>query len=415
MKILQIHKYYTKNRGAGSVTAFFETIKLLKRKGHKVIIFSMNDPDNYPTKYQKYFTEHFDLNVISFWKKVWLIPKTIFNREAQRNLEQLIKDEKPDVAHIHNIYHYLTPSIFHTLKKMKVPMVFKLSDYKAICPNKFLFNQGKICEKCKGGKYYWCFLNRCIKNSWAFSFVGMIEAYVHRWLKSYEKIDLFLAPSEFMKRKCIEFGIPENKIKILRNVMNPDSFKKPANFREENHFLYVGRISQEKGIDQAIKAVKVLSKRGILGQSKFYIMGKGDDEGRLQNLVNRLGLKKQVDFLGFMTGAKRDEIITNSKFMIVPSIWYDNSPTVISEAGMLGKPVIVSDLGGSPEMVIDEETGFVCDAMNVGELATVIHRMLNLGKEKRERMGQQGREFIGKINNEGEYYEKLMRYYKGLL
>jgi hypothetical protein len=129
MKILQIHKYYTKERGGGSVSAFFQTKKILENRGHQVLVFSMQDKDNYSTYYSKYFAEHFDINETkSVFQKIKFAYKSVYNKEAQKKMATLIKKEKPDVAHVHNIYHYLTPAILHTLKQYQVPVVFKLSD-----------------------------------------------------------------------------------------------------------------------------------------------------------------------------------------------------------------------------------------------------------------------------------------------
>ncbi|MCK5080882.1 MAG: glycosyltransferase, partial [Candidatus Moranbacteria bacterium] len=414
--ILQIHKYFSKERGGGSVTAFFETKKLLEGKGHQVIVFSMDDPRNEKSVYSKYFIKHFDINkAVGFFGRLRWAFKSIYNFEAQRKLEELIKAEKPEVAHIHNIYHYLTPAIFRTLKKNNIPMVFKLSDYKAICPNYKLFNKGQICEKCKGGKYYNCFLNKCFKNSWLVSWIAMKEAYLHKFLRSYQKIDYFLAPSQFMKKKCVEFGILAEKIKILRNVVDVEDFSEKENSVEENYFLYYGRISEEKGIVNLIKAVDFLKNKNLLRNNKLKIAGKGPQEANLKKIVSQLGLKTEVEFLGFKKGRELKVVIRKAKFTVLPSVWYDNSPLVISEAQLLGRPVIISDVGGSEEMIENNKTGMVFEASDVNDLALKIKKMLEFKKEVRLKMGAEGRKNIIKLNNSERYYKKLMAIYKELI
>lgn len=371
----------------------------------------MKAPDNEPSEYEKYFIDNFDIEKSGPLGKIKLIPKTIYNREAQENLGKLIKDFQPDVAHVHNIYHYLTPSIFHTLKKYKIPVVFKLSDYKAICPNYKLFTQGSVCERCKGRKYYNCLIHRCMKDSYLASFVGMVEAYVHWLKKSYEKIDLFLAPSQFMREKCMQFGIPEDKIKILRNVINFDRYQNIPQMGEGDYFLYYGRISREKGISDFIRAVSKLKQENKLEGSKLYITGKGPAEKELKDFVGQLGLGNEVIFTGPKYGNELRELILKSKFVILPSIWYDNSPLVISESQLLKRPVIVSDRGGTKEMILDGESGFVFRAENLDDLASKIERVLGLSADERKEMGEIGRENIKQLNNEDSYYEKLMNYY----
>lgn len=415
MKILQIHKYYSKKIVGGSMTAFFETKNLLEKKGHQVAVFSMQAPDNEPSRYEKYFIKNFDIERAGFWGKIKLIPKTIYNHEAQKNLEKLIQDFQPEVAHVHNVYHYLTPSIFHTLKKHKIPVVFKLSDYKAICPNYKLFTQGNVCERCKGHKYYNCLLHKCMKDSYLASFVGAVEAYAHWLKKSYEKIDLFLAPSQFMKEKCVQFGIPEEKIKILRNVINMEQYQNVPQSEEDNFFLYYGRISAEKGIDNLIKAVSKLKRENGLGGNKLYITGKGPFENELKKKASKLGLKKEVVFTGPKYGDELRELVLKSKFVVLPSIWHDNSPLVVSESQLLGKPVIVSDRGGTREMILDGKSGFVFETENPDDLAGKIEKMLELSADERRKMGEFGKENISQLNNEESYYEKLMQYYNQII
>jgi glycosyltransferase involved in cell wall biosynthesis len=418
MKILQVHKYFTRKRGGGSVTAFLEMIKALSEKGHTVSVFSMQDENNELTSYSKYFISHFDVNdKMNILEKIRLAPKIIYNCEAKKKIEELIKNEKPDVAHLHNIYHYLTPSIISALKKYRIPIVMTLHAYKEICPNYKLFIRGKVCEKCKGGKYYNCFFSRCIKESFPKSFLAMIEAYVHKFLKSYEKVDIFIAPSLFMKNKCVEFGIPEDKIKVIRNIVDIESMQKEIDYslKEKNYFLYYGRLSEEKGISDLIQAVSKLEKENLLDGNELYIVGKGPEEERLKKLTAELGLENKIKFLGFKSGKKLLDIIRQSKFIVVPSVWYENSPMVITESQLSKKPVIVSSLGGSHESIIDGATGLVFEVGDIGDLAQKIKKILVLPEEERENMGQKGFDNIVKINDSEKIYQEIMDVYKSLL
>jgi len=427
MKILQVHKYCSRKRGAGSVTAFFETVGLLKKKGQDVRVFSMKDADNGEEFASENFAPHFDINQpANLWRKICLAGRSIFNFQAQESLEKFLKDFRPDIAHIHNIYHYLTPSIFFTFKKHKIPMVMKLSDYKLICPNYKLFNRGKICQKCQGGKYYHCFFDRCLKNSFSISFVAMLEAYLHRFLRSYEKIDLFLSPSIFMKKKCVQFGIAEERIEILRNTLDQRALlsfdsDELENGKEKNYFLYYGRISSEKGLENLIHAVAELKKTNQLGENKLVLVGHGPAQESLEQLVGELGLEQEVDFLGFKPGMSSTEggelkkIVSRAKFVVLPSLWFDNSPLIISEAQLLGKPVLVSCRGGSGEMLIDQKTGWIFDPAKKGDLVSKLALALQSGEETRRKMGQEGRENILQLNNEDKYYDQLMESYRRVI
>jgi glycosyltransferase involved in cell wall biosynthesis len=418
MKILQIHKFYSKKKGGGSVTAFFEMIKLLEKNGHKVSVFSMDDPINEKTPYQKYFTENFDLNAkMSLSKKVSLAFKIIYNREAEKKIEQLIVDEKPNIAHLHNIYHYLSPSILRPLKKHNIPIVLTLHAYKEICPNYLLYINGKICEKCKGAKFYNCFFNRCIKDSQLASFLGMIEAYFHRIIKSYDAIDLFLAPSNFIKNKYEEFRIDPKRIIQFSNPFNLEKFAEFENIpkHEKNYFLYYGRLSHEKGIDDLIRAVYEIKKIEKLSGNMLYIVGQGAERKHLDQLTYKLGLNDDVKFLGPKLGRELFEIVHSAKFCVVPSVWYENSPMVIVESQLLKCPVIASDLGGSKELIDNSDLSPVFKAGDVSDLARKIKQLLALSPEERNLIGEKARKKMLQTFEEKEIYNTLINIYTDLL
>ena len=415
MRILQIHKYFSRQRGGGSVSAFFETKKLLEKRGHQVIVFSMQDESNEASEYSRYFVSHFDINQTkNFPEKVRLALRSIHNREAQKKLEQLIQDTQPEVAHIHNIYHYLTPAIFFTLKKHNIPIVFKLSDYKIICPNYKLFTEGKICERCRGGKYYNAVRHKCLKNSYAVSAVAMLEAYYHRWKKSYDLIDRFLAPSNFMIEKVSSFGFPREKMTLLRNVLNFFNFQ--PSFAKENYFAYVGRISEEKGLNTLLEAVAILQKENNLFNHKLLIVGQGPEEENLKKLARQLKIEKLVKIKGFLPKNSPEwvKLFQKARFTVLPSIWYDNSPVAISESMAFGTPVIVSHLGGTPEMIEDGKSGLVFQAGQAEDLAEKIKTMLS-DLSATGKMGEKAVERVKEINNEEKYYQKLIQVYQEVI
>jgi glycosyltransferase involved in cell wall biosynthesis len=412
MKILQIHKYYSKKRGGGSVAAFFETKELLESMGHEVMVFAMHDPDNEYARENVYFAEHFDIRATkNVWQKIRLLPRVLYNREAMEKLDLLLKKKKPDVAHVHNIYHYLTPGIFRVLKKHGVPIVFKLSDYHAICPNYTLFSHGKIDNSCKNGSYYKIFFNKSIGDSWSESFVGMVEGYVNRWRRFYDDVDIFVAPSEFMRKICVTYGIPAEKIVILRNVLNFRSY--PEQIVPKSHFfLYMGRIAPEKGLPVLIVAVQKLKERNMLGEWHCVIAGKGPEEKKLRDLVQKEGLADVISFAGFHQKGSREwfMLMQQAAVAVLPSVWYDNSPIAISESMACTTPVIVSDAGGTKEMIEDGVSGYVFQSENVTDLADKMQKFID-DPSLCDRMGVSARERVFAINNEKTYYTRLMDIY----
>jgi glycosyltransferase involved in cell wall biosynthesis len=412
MKILQIHKYYSKKRGGGSVSAFFETKKLLEKKGHEVLVFSMEDKDNERANESEYFAKHFDIREAkNFWQKLWLVPRVIYNPDAAHQLDKLLTKYKPDVAHVHNIYHYLTPSIFPILKKHGVPIVFKLSDYHAICPNYKLFAHGKIDNSCKNGKYYKLFFNKSINNSFAESFVAMVEGYVNRWGKFYDNIDIFAAPSEFMREIGVEYGMERKKIRILRNVLNFDAYD-TGDVHKQKIFLYMGRVAQEKGLPVAIDAMIKLKKEQKLKGWKFVIAGDGPQLKELEEYVIDNDVSDIVEFAGFCQKGSKEwlNLMQRASVAVLPSVWYDNSPIAISESMAFGSPVIVSDYGGTKEMIQDGKGGFVFETNNSADLATKMQKYID-DENLVAQMGEKARTGVRELNNEQRYYDTLMGIY----
>lgn len=410
MKILQIHKYYSKIRGGGSVSAFFETKALLERRGHSVVVFSMDDPTNESSPYSHYFAQHFDLREMNVWQKMRHIPKVLYNRDAAKKLDKLLTIEKPDVAHVHNIYHYLTPSIFPILKKHKIPIVFKLSDYHAICPNYKLFAHGEIDESCRHKKYYKLFFNCSINNSRSESFVAMLEGYVNRLFRLYDYVNLFLAPSIFMQKICGEYGISGNKIVVLRNVLTLSAYQ--HTFEKKKYILYMGRIAEEKGLFTLLEAVHLLVQQGKMQDYKCIIAGHGPEEENLKQFVHDNHLGEHIHFVGFCKKWTQqwEDLQRNAAISVLPSIWYDNSPIAISEAMAFGTPVIVSNIGGTKEMITEGKSGLTFEARNVPDLADKIELLIT-DKMLSHEMRRNVRERVTKINNEETYYADLMMYY----
>jgi glycosyltransferase involved in cell wall biosynthesis len=369
MKILQINKFYYKKGGSESYV--FALSELLEKAGHKVIPFSMADEKNEKTPYEKYFSAPVNLEKFNIKDAI----KLFYNHEAARRLEELIKAERPDIAHLHNISHQLSTSIIDVLKKYHIPIVQTLHDYKLICPNYKLFIGGRACYKCRGGKYYNCALNKCVKNSLPKSLLASLEAYFCYWRGVYKKIDLFIAPSKFMKDICVSFGITDNKIKVLNNFQNKIISSSSA-ILNEPYLLYYGRLSEEKGIEVLVKAMALINKN-----IKLKIVGEGPDFNKIRNLIKKLNLTDRIEMLGAKYDQELNNYVANSNAVIVPSIWPENFPYVVLEAMSAGKPVIASAIGGLKEMIDDGENGFLFETGNVKSLALAIDKLNNADQE----------------------------------
>jgi len=403
MKVLAVNKYYYKK--GGSETYYFDLNDLLKKNHHQIIPFSMKDDKNFNCEYDDFFIHNIDYGSNSFSTKVKNAVKIIYSLEAKKNIEKLIKSVNPDIAHLHIFQHQLSPSIIHGIKKTGIPIVNTVHDLKVICPNYKMMSNNSICEKCKGGKYYNCFLSKCVKNSRAASLVSTCEAYFHSLLKSYSMVDMFICPSNFYRNKFIEFGIPENKTIHIPNFI--DVYKYDPSYDNEDYFMYFGRLSEEKGLKTLLKAMKSVKR------SKLVIVGTGPIELEMANLIRIYNLDN-VEMVGFKNGNELLDIIKNSMFSIIPSEWYENGPLSVLEAMAMGKPVIGADIGGIPELIDNKNTGLVFETGNEESLSEKINFLLDNPKVAVE-MGVNSRKKVEAEYNQSEHYNRILQLYSSVL
>lgn len=401
MKILLVNKFFYLKGGAEA--SFFETAKLLKSKGHEVIFFAMEHPDNFSSCYAKYFVSKVDFNEAgSMLTKLKAAGRVLYSFEAKRKVRNLIEDERPDIVYLNNIHHQVSPSILHTFKKWNLPVVMSLRDYKMVCPTYSMLARGRICEKCKGEKYYWCLINRCTKNSYLKSASNVLEMYLHhRVLHIYNLVDLFIAPSLFLKEKTREMGF-KGEVIHLPNFVKLDGFEASYDYNERS-IVYFGRLSQEKGLFTLFKAIKG---RNI----ELKIVGDGPLRQKLEYRIKEDRLDN-VFFTGYKQDKELKEEITKSMLVVLPSEWYENNPRTVIEAFALGKPVIGAKIGGIPELVQDGKTGLTFEPGNAADLRDKIKYLIN-SPEKISEMGRNARKFVEKEMNPEKHYQQLMKIYQ---
>jgi len=408
MKILHVNKYYYLKGGAEKV--YFDTTKLLEAHGHEVIPFSMKDKKNFKTSYENYFIENVDF----FNKKNNLLDKIknighlFYSRETKYLADKIVKVTKPDIVHLHNIYHQMSPSFLSMLKeKYKLAIVMTAHDYKLICPNYSLLAKGKICEKCKKHKYYQACLTSCHKGSFLSSSILALEQSFHKIFKFYEKnIDLLICPSEFIKNKFQEWGL-KMKMTVLPNFVDLKRFQPSDN--RGNYLLYYGRLSEEKGIRILLEAMKKVDKK-----IKLKILGTGNLGENLLQWTRQNQLENQVEFLGFKEKQELIDFIQAARIVILPSISYENCPLTILEAFASSKPVIASNIGGMVELLEKnkkKERGLLFQLGDVNDLAEKISEIY-FDEERLWEMGKAGRAYVEKYHSAEYYYQQLIEIYQ---
>ena len=371
MKILMVNKfYYIKG---GSETYYFELKRLLESKGHTVIDFSMQDEKNFVSPYSNYFVENVDYNnKEGIFSRIKAAADIIYSFESKRKFERLVNEVKPDCIHLHIFQHQISPSILDVIKKYHIPTIYTAHDLKMLCPNYKMMHHGKLCEQCRGGKYFYCVLNKCVKDSYLKSCVNVVEGYVHRWRHSYDAINVIITPSLFYKKIFEKFGINCNRVIHIPNFIDFNKHEIEFSEDRENYYLYYGRLSKEKGIMTLIKAVENLN-------VQLKIAGTGPLEEDVRQYVADKKISN-IMFLGFKTGKDLSNIVGNAKAIILPSEWYENGPYSAIEALQLGRPIIGADIGGIPELI--DNNGYLFKSRNIDSLKDAILKLEKLDNEQ---------------------------------
>lgn len=362
MRVLLANKFFFRKGGCEAV--LFQERDFLIAAGFDVIDFSMHDSRNLPSPYSEYFVAEQSYETPGAPSaQLRSALKLIHSPEAVRKLGRLIDQTRPDILHCHNVYHQLTPSIIGAAKRRAVPVILTLHDYKPICPTYTRLRRGNICSDCIDGQFRHVVKHRCADGSLVKSLLLFAEARVQRLLKSYEQVDRFLAPSEFMRTSVTQHRLPQDRVQVLYNGIDCRSIQPSPD--DDGYALYLGRLSSEKGIETLLKAHASLPHRIPL-----LIAGTGPLEERLRRAY------PDARYLGHLSGDILERTIRGASLIVVPSEWYENCPMSVLEAMAHGKPVVASNIGGIPELIIHEETGLLFPPGNPYMLTACLDRLI---------------------------------------
>jgi glycosyltransferase involved in cell wall biosynthesis len=389
MKFLIIHNFHRSGAPSGDDIVVKQEIQLLKSYGHEVVLFSKNNDD---------------FDKLNFIKKIDTFLHLDYSQNVYKELISIIKSEKFDIAHIHNIFPLITPSVYFALKASGIPIVHTLHDFRFFCANAFLFRNGNICELCPTESTINAAKYKCFKNS----FIGSV--FVARYLSKIKKERYFLIPqkyialTEFSKQKFIEFGIPTEKIVVKPNFVE-NSLPNPKE-KKADYFVYAGRLSEEKGIKILIKAFA----DDRLRQIPLKIIGSGPLEWELKQIVEKYNLKN-IEILGLLSRLEVLKQMESSIATIFPSIWYETFGLTIVESFSMGTPVIASNFGTMSVLIKPFNTGLLFEKGNPKDLAEKILYLYN-NRELACEMGKNAREeYLQKYTPEVNY-NMLMQIYE---
>lgn len=357
MKVLLVNKFHY--RKGGSETYYFTLGEALTAAGHTVICFSMADPQhNLPCAQTPYFAPNAAVDG-GLTARLRMLRRMVYSRPAYRQMAALLRAEHPDLVILNLVHKHLTMSILDAIRDFDphLPVFWTMHDLIAACPAYTMRNgRGQVCEECLGGSFLPCVRNRCIRGSLPMSLLAWHEASVIRRKGWYDRVDLYLCPSDFYRRLLQKARFTHAPLVTLRNPLPPGTVCAPAG-PEEGYFLYFGRLSAEKGVLTLIRAA-------LATGCRLVICGTGPQEEACRRLAEG---HASIEFRGFQTGEALHSALRGCRCAVLPSEWYENSPYSALEAMAMGKPLIVSDLGGLPELVEDGVHGYVYPASGGAE------------------------------------------------
>lgn len=447
MRILLVNKFFYHKGGAE--TYFFALAEGLQALGHEVAFFSMQHPKNEPSYWSKYFVSEKDYNGrISAFRKVKEAGSLIYSFEARAKFEALLREFKPDIIHLNNVHRQLTLSILDApyLKEHHVPVVYTAHDYILLCPAYTMVNgRGEICDACLDKHFIHATKNVCVKGSRAKSVLATLEAEFLKFHHAYDKIDLIIAPSKFMKHKLDEGGfadktvvmqnfLTDSQMAIAKRVASHHKFEDAASGDADKRpiFLFFGRLSKEKGVLTLVKAflqAAGLAKNESALQNApqdaqvlpdtwdLHIVGDGPERGAIEELIASAGPQaaSRIHLLGYKSGEELQREVGNARFTVLSSEWRENMPYSGLESLAAQTPIIGACIGGISELVEEGRTGFGFFPGDVNELAQVFFSMSKLKQNEYNNMQKACLEYIAKNSGQYKYVNKLELEYKRLL
>jgi len=368
MKILLVHNSYQQHGGEDTVVE--QERQLLERAGHGVAV------------YQRSNHEIQDCSAVG---RLQLPGRAVWATDSRREIVQLISQHQPEVVHVHNTFVVVSPSIYSACQEAQIPVVQTLHNYRLLCPAATFFRDGHVCEECVDHSLWRGIRYGCYRDSRLQTATVALMLAIHRHRGTWtQDVNCYIALTEFVRRKFVEGGLPEDKIFVKPNFVHPDPGADREDHGRAGYALFVGRLSPEKGVHTLLAAWQRLHSRIPL-----LIIGDGPQRAELEAEAQHLGLSG-VQFRGFLPRAETLSVIKAARFLLVPSGWYETFGLTIVEAFACATPVICSRLGVMPEIVEEGRTGLHFTPGDPDDLAAKAEwawsrpeRMRAMGKEAR--------------------------------
>jgi len=369
MRVLHVNKFLYRRGGAEGY--MLDLAELQAKAGHEVAFFGMEHPENPPLPLAAHFPSFVELDPPprGAYGRVAAGMRMIHSTDSRRGMDAVISRFQPDVAHLHNIYHQLSPSVLRPLAAHGVPVVMTLHDYKLACPSYQFLDHGRICEACLGGRFHNAVLRRCKNGSLGNSLLLAVEATAHRLTGAYDSVGTFVCPSEFMAGKMLAAGIKPSRLRVLNHFIDLATIEPKQ--RPGGPVVFAGRLAPEKGVDVLVEAI------GLLGdEARLEVAGDGPERERLEALAEARA-PGRVRFWGRLSKGRLMELLSDAAVCAIPSRWYENQPMAVLEAFACGVPVVATGLGGLPELIEPGTDGEIVPSDDPAMLAKAIDGLLH--------------------------------------
>lgn len=381
MRILHVNKFLYRRGGA---EAYAEDLAQLQHEaGHDVTFFGMRHPRNRTYMYEASFPSEVEFAPLPRGPLGRLkgLGRMMWSTSAASGIEQVLDDFAPDVVHLHNVYHELSPSILRPVAKRGIPAVMTLHDYKLACPTYRFLDHGEPCTACVTGGPRQAILRNC-HESRATSTAAAVETMLHRAIGAYAPVRRFLCPSWFIADVMRSAGVFPDRMVVQENFVDTRTVS-PAHLPGDGA-AYLGRLSHEKGVDVLIRAWE-----HVPGDAHLHIAGDGPMRAQLEQLAGEL-VPGRVTFHGVLDTTKAHALVRDVAVVVAPSRWHENQPLAVLEAFASARPVVTTRMGGLPEIVDEGVDGALVAAGDVTALADAIAGLVT-DPERAAAMGRNGR------------------------
>lgn len=353
--VLIVHNYYQIPGGEDTVVS--NESELLKKNGHKVIIYSRNNSE---------------LNKMNFLRKLLLPFTTIFNIITFIDVIKIIKKENIDIVHVHNTLNLISPAVYYAAKTMKVPIAQTIHNFRLLCPGATLYRDNKICERCIEKNLLEALKYKCYRGSLLQTGICVLSTKLHRITGIYKNLN-YICLTEFNKNKLLQLnGIREEQVFIKPNFVTKRKSNQILNIRN-NIYIYAGRLDLLKGVDILYEAWKTIEHKMGTDAPKLIVCGTGPLDGWCKEFISTNNIRN-IQMLGFVPNDQTMQLISECKALILPTRWYEGFPMTIVEAYSVGTPVIGSSIGNTGVVIKDGVTGY---KISEGSVESLVDCILN--------------------------------------